>query len=149
MPTGKLGHFLRKRGCRAGLTKEGEAGFTLLELMIVMLIVAILASVAIPAYLASIKAAKEAVLKEDLHVMRGAIDAYTADKGKAPQSLDDLVQAGYLKKIPTDPMTHSDTTWVTATDDTLQNIDQSEPGVNDVHSGAQETGSDDQPYSSW
>jgi general secretion pathway protein G len=141
MPTGKWGHYPRK--------KNGEAGFTLIELMIVMLIIAILASIAIPMYLKSIKTAKEAVLKEDLHVMRGAIDAYTADKEKAPQSLDDLVQAGYLKKIPTDPMTHSDTTWVTSTDDTLQDIDQTEPGVNDVHSGSEETGSDGQPYSSW
>jgi general secretion pathway protein G len=141
MPIGKVRHVSGAKKC--------EAGFTLLELMIVMLIVAILASVAIPAYLASIKAAKEAVLKEDLHVMRGAIDAYTADKEKAPQSLDDLVQAGYLKKIPTDPMTHSDTTWVTSTDDTLQSIDQTDPGVNYVHSGSQETGNDGQPYSNW
>jgi general secretion pathway protein G len=72
MPTGKWGHYPRK--------KNGEAGFTLIELMIVMLIIAILASIAIPMYLKSIKTAKEAVLKEDLHVMRGAIDAYTADK---------------------------------------------------------------------
>jgi general secretion pathway protein G len=117
--------------------------------MIVMLIIAILAAVAIPAYLASIKAAKEAVLKEDLHVMRGAIDSYTADKEKAPQSLDDLVQGGYLKKLPVDPMTHSDSTWVPATDDTLENIDQTDPGINDVHSGSSDTGSDGQPYSGW
>lgn len=128
---------------------SGEDGFTLIELMIVMLIVAILSAIAIPAYLSSVKAAKEAVLKEDLHVLRGAIDAYTADKEKAPQALDDLVQSGYLKTIPTDPMTHSSTTWVTATDDTLSSVDQSEPGVNDVHSGSDQTGSDGQPYSSW
>jgi general secretion pathway protein G len=141
MPIGKLRTHRRFKEC--------EAGFTLLELMIVMLIVAILAAVAIPAYLQSIKAAKEAVLKEDLHVMRGAIDAYTADKEKAPQSLDDLVQAGYLKSLPKDPMTQSNTTWVPATDDTLQNIDQTEPGINDVHSGSEASGSDGQPYSSW
>jgi general secretion pathway protein G len=126
-----------------------ENGFTLVELMIVMLIIGVLAAIAIPNFVASIKNAKEAVLKEDLHVMRNAIDSYTMDKEKAPQSLDDLVQTGYLRSIPSDPMTHSTETWATTTDDTLQSIDQSEPGVNDVHSGSQEVGTDGQPYSSW
>lgn len=126
-----------------------EDGFTLIELMIVMLIIGILASIAIPSYLASVKTAKEAVLKEDLHVMRSAIDQYTMDKGKAPQALDDLVEAGYLKSIPTDPITHANDSWVTATDDTLESVDQSEPGINDVHSGSQELGSNGQMYSTW
>ena len=124
-------------------------GFTLIELMIVMLIIGILASIAIPSYLSSIKNAKEAVLKEDLHVIRDAIDSYTMDKQKAPQSLDDLVQAGYLKSIPVDPMTHTNDTWVTNTDDTLESLDQTDPGINDVHSGSQEVGSDGQMYSTW
>jgi general secretion pathway protein G len=126
-----------------------ESGFTLVELMVVMLIIGVLAAIAIPSYVASVKNAKEAVLKEDLHVMRNAIDSYTMDKQKAPQSMDDLVQSGYLREIPKDPMTHSSETWVTATDDTLESIDQTEPGINDVHSGSQEVGTDGQAYSTW
>jgi general secretion pathway protein G len=128
---------------------SAEKGFTLVELMVVMLIIGVLAAIAIPSFISSIKNAKEAVLKEDLHVLRNAIDSYTMDKNKAPQSLDDLLQNGYLKTIPQDPMTHSSETWVTSTDDSLQSIDQTEPGVNDVHSGSQEVGTDGQPYSAW
>ena len=126
-----------------------QAGFTLVELMVVMLIIAILAAIAIPAYVASIRAAREAVLKEDLHVMRDAIDSYTNDKDKAPQTLDDLVSAGYLKVVPLDPMTHSNSTWVPTMDDTLQNVDQTDPGMTDVHSGSDQPGSDGQPYNTW
>jgi general secretion pathway protein G len=126
-----------------------SGGFTLVELMVVMLIIAILAGIAIPAYVASIRAAREAVLKEDLHTMRDGIDAYTNDKDKAPQSLDDLVTAGYLKVIPIDPMTHSNSTWTPTMDDTLQNVDQTDPGMTDVHSGSEQLGSDGQAYSTW
>ena len=128
---------------------EPAQGFTLIELMIVMLIIAILAGVAIPSFVGSLRAARESNLRQDLHVMRNAIDEYTHDKEKAPQSLDDLVSAGYLKDLPTDPMTHSSTTWVPTTDDTLQDIDQTDPGLTDVHSGSDQVGSDGQPYSSW
>lgn len=129
--------------------RKHEAGFTLIELMIVMMIVAILSMIAIPRFTAAMKKAREAVLKEDLHVMRSAIDAYTMDKQKAPQSLDDLVQSGYLKSIPEDPMTYSKETWVTDTSDSLNSIDQTEPGIDDVHSGSQDVSDDGQNYSTW
>ena len=100
-------------------TRKHDAGFTLMELMIVMAIISVLATLAIPSFIGAIKSAREAVLKEDLHVMRAAIDSYTMDKQKAPQSLDDLIQNGYLRNIPEDPMTHSRETWVTDTSDSL------------------------------
>jgi general secretion pathway protein G len=140
--TGRARQSLRVRG-------TGANGFTLIELMIVMVVIAVLATIAIPNYIGQLKHAREAVLREDLHVLRAGIDAYTMDKEKAPQSLDDLVQTGYLRAVPVDPMTHTNTTWVTTTDDSLRSIDQSDPGVNDVHSGSTETGSDGQPYSTW
>jgi general secretion pathway protein G len=126
-----------------------DAGFTLIELMIVMAIIGVLATLAIPSFIGALKQAREAVLKEDLHVMRSAIDSYTMDKQKAPQALDDLIQDGYLKSIPEDPMTRSKDTWVTDTSDAMHSLDQTEPGIDDVHSGSSETGSDGQPYSSW
>jgi general secretion pathway protein G len=141
---------LARRGGLTQLTRHARgAGFTLVELMIVMAIIGILATLAIPSYITAIKHAREAVLKEDLHVMRAAIDSYTMDKQKAPQSLDDLVTDGYLKVIPEDPITHSKDTWVTDTSDAMYSLDETEPGVNDVHSGSQEAGTDGQPYSSW
>ncbi len=131
-----------------GIRKQ-DAGFTLIELIIVMAIIGVLASLAIPSFVGALKSAREAVLKEDLHVMRAAIDSYTMDKQKAPQSLDDLVQEGYLKVIPEDPMTKTKESWVTDTSDALHSLDQTDPGIDDVHSGSQEQGSDGQPYSTW
>ena len=128
---------------------KNEAGFTLMELMIVMMIIGVLTTLAIPSFVSAVRSAKEAVLKEDLHVMRAAIDSYTMDKQKAPQSLDDLVQEGYLKVIPEDPMTKARDTWVTDVSDSLHSLDQTYPGIDDVHSGSQETGTDGQPYSTW
>jgi general secretion pathway protein G len=129
--------------------RKQDAGFTLVELMIVMAIIAILMMVAVPRFAAAVRMAREAVLKEDLFTIRGAIDSYTMDKQKAPQSLDDLVQEGYLKSIPEDPMTKSKDTWVTDSGDALHSIDQTDPGIDDVHSGSQESGADGTAYSSW
>jgi general secretion pathway protein G len=138
---------LIRRGGRTPLSSE--SGFTLIELIIVMTIIGVLATLAIPSYVTAVKHAREAVLKEDLHVMRNAIDSYTMDKQKAPQSLDDLITDGYLKVIPEDPMTHSKDTWVTETSDAMYSLDQTEPGINTVHSGSEDTSTDGQPYSSW
>jgi general secretion pathway protein G len=129
--------------------RHHEAGFTLVELMIVMAIISILALLAIPYYKTAIRHAREAALKEDLQTMRAAIDSYTMDKQKAPQSLDDLVQEGYLREIPEDPMTHQKDTWVTDTSEAMYSIDETDPGITDVHSGSEDTGTDGQLYSQW
>ena len=129
--------------------RKQESGFTLMELMIVMMIIGVLTTLAIPSFVSAVRNAREAVLKEDLRVMRSAIDSYTMDKQKAPQSLQDLVQEGYLKVIPEDPMTKSRDTWYTDVSDSLHSLDQTDPGIDDVHSGSQETGTDGQPYSTW
>jgi len=133
----------------APITRPAEQGFTLIELMIVMTIISLLAAIAIPSYVNNIRRAKEAVLREDLHTMRTAIDSYTVDKQKAPQSLDDLVQAGYLKTMPKDPITDRTDTWLPVQEDSLMSLDQTEPGIDDVHSGAQQTASDGTSYSTW
>ena len=129
--------------------RKAQSGFTLIELMIVMAIIGILATLAIPSFVTAVQHAKESVLREDLHVMRAAIDSYTMDKQKAPQSLDDLVTDGYLRAIPEDPMTHSKDTWVTDRSDTMYSVDQTDSGIDSVHSGAEEQGTDGQSYSSW
>jgi len=136
-------------GQRAAGSRGGEQGFTLLELMIVMIIIGVLAAIAVPSYLSSVRKAKEAVLKEDLHTMRSAIDSYTVDKSKAPQSLNDLVEAGYLKAIPKDPITARTDTWIADQSDTLTSVDETQGGITDVHSGAQETSSEGTSYSTW
>ena len=129
--------------------KLGEGGFTLVELMIVMAIIMILATIAIPIYVRTLQRAKEATLREDLHTMRTAIDSYTIDKEKAPDSLDDLVQAGYLKSIPIDPMTSSNQTWITGMSDTMTDINETQGGMDDVHSGSQALASDGTTYNTW
>ena len=137
----------------AVLTRNGRwrslRGFTFVELMVVITIVVILITMAIPIYNRTIIRAKESVLKNNLFTLRTVIDNYTYDKQKAPQSLQDLVSEGYLKEIPYDPMTKSNTTWQTKTEDASQAVSQTEPGIFDVFSGSDKIGSDGTPYSQW
>jgi general secretion pathway protein G len=129
--------------------KSGDrAGFTLMELMVVISIILILVAISIPIYSQSILRAKESVLRQNLFTMRSVISQYTLDKQKAPQSLDDLVQAGYLKVIPKDPITN-ETNWAVEQEDVLLAVDQQEPGISDVHSASNLSGSDGTLYSTW
>lgn len=129
--------------------REAESGFTLLELMIVISIMVILMSIAIPNYQRSIVHAREAVLRNDLSVIRSAIDQYTLDKQKAPQGLEDLVSSGYLKTMPEDPTTRRTDCWVPVQEDSMMAIDQNQPGIVDVHSCNDQLSSEGTAYSSW
>ena len=126
------------------------SGFTLLELMIVISIILILISIAAPIYRTSIIRSKEAVLRDDLFTLRSLIDQYTVDKQEAPQGLEDLATAGYLRQVPVDPFTGSSETWeVVFEEDVLMNPDQTAPGIVDVHSGSTARSLTGELYSSW
>ena len=139
IPTGS---FALRRFARA-------RGFTLIELMIVMAIIAVLVSMALPIYQKSIVRSKESVLKNNLFTMRTVIDEYTYDKQKAPQNLDDLVNEGYLREVPVDPITGSNQTWKIVMEDALTSVNQTEPGIYDVRSGSDKTSLEGTPYSEW
>jgi general secretion pathway protein G len=126
-----------------------SSGFTLLELMIVMAIILILATLGAGRYEQAMVRAHEAALKQDLFVMRNAIQQYTLDKEAGPTSLDDLVSSGYLREVPRDPITRQKE-WTTSSDDILTSPDQATTGISDVHSVSDAISPfESTPYSSW
>jgi len=129
--------------------RSGRSGFTLIELMVVMVIITILVSIAVPMYQKAIIRSKESVLKNNLFTMRTVIDEYMYDKQKAPQSLSDLVHEGYLRAVPVDPMTGSDSSWRVVMEDAMTTVNQTEPGIFDVHSGSDKTSLEGNAYSEW
>lgn len=129
--------------------RDRSQGFTLIELMIVISLILILVSISVPAYNTSILRAKESVLLQNLFTLRSLISQYTLDKQKAPQSLDDLVTAGYIKQIPIDPFTGKNDTWTVEQEDYSLSVDQRETGITDVHSGSALISSSGTAYSSW
>jgi general secretion pathway protein G len=125
------------------------AGFTLIEVLIVVVLVIVLASVGLATYTNSVRRAREAVLREDLFRMRDAIDQYYADKNKYPATLQDLVSDGYLRNIPKDPITDSTDTWQTENAEPDPNNVSAEPGIVNVKSGSEEMSMEGTKYSEW
>jgi general secretion pathway protein G len=140
--------------CRRGrrLESRGTApllGFTLIELMVVMAVIAVLMAIAVPIYTRSIQRSKESVLKNNLFTLRTVIDEYTYDKQKAPQTLQDLVSDGYLRQVPMDPMTGNSDSWKLVMEDATNTVNQTEPGIFDVRSGSDGTSLEGTPYAEW
>jgi general secretion pathway protein G len=130
--------------CRTANGRKPRRGFTLIELIVVMSIIATLLTIAVPRYFKSLERSKEAVLRQDLAVLRDAIDKFDSDLGHKPETLAELVEHSYIRSIPVDPFTKTATDWVATMSD-----DSDSPGIVDVHSAAQGLAIDRTPYIAW
>ena len=130
--------------CLIGNGKQARRGFTLIELIVVMSIIATLLTIAVPRYFKSLQRSKEAVLRQDLAVLRDAIDKYGADTGHKPETLANLVEHSYIRVVPVDPFTKTTDAWIAT-----QSDDSDAPGIVDVHSGAQGAALDGTPFLEW
>jgi len=126
------------------VTRHKAIGFTLIELLVVMAVIATLLTIAFPKYFKSVDYSKEAALKQDLNIMRDALDKYYADQGKFPEALNDLVEKGYLRSIPIDPILDTDKSWVL-----ISPSDTKLTGIANIRSGAEGQSLDGSPYASW
>ena len=130
-------------------TRSGKAGFTIIELMVVMAIVLVILSVAVPLYNKSVIRARETVLHQNLATMRAVIDEYTYDKQKAPQNLEDIVREGYLRQVPMDPMAGNNTSWKIIMEEAAASVSQAEPGIFDLRSSSEKISLEGTKYSEW
>ena len=130
-------------------TRSGRGGFTIIELMVVMAIVLVILSVAVPLYNKTVIRARETVLHQNLATMRAVIDEYTYDKQKAPQNLEDIVREGYLRQVPMDPMVGNNTSWKIIMEEAAASVSQAEPGIFDVRSSSEKISLEGTKYSEW
>jgi general secretion pathway protein G len=130
-------------------TTNGKRGYTIIELVIVMAVISVLLSIAVPIYQKALLRTKESLLKNNLFTMRTVIDEYTFDKKKAPQTLEDLVSDGYLRAVPIDPITGNNRTWRVIMEDSISMVDQTQPGIFDVRSGSDQRSLEGTLYSEW
>lgn len=134
---------------RAGRRRDGERGWTLIEMLVVLSLIMILASTALVMYRNSVLTAKEATLRSNLTMMKEAIDQYYADKGRYPESLDALVTARYIRAVPKDPITNATDTWEIVEAEAEPGTTSTTAGVYSVKSGSQETALDGTRYNDW
>lgn len=126
------------------MVNTAKKGFTLIELLVALTIIALLLSIVVPRYYGGLARAEESVLKENLHLMRDALDKHYADTGRYPATLDELVAKRYLRSVPADPITQSPATWIV-----VAPSDPQQGAVYDIKSGAPGTGRDGKPYAQW